>query len=438
MFFRKIEKRLNEYYDDPLKKILVINGARQIGKSYIIRETAKLKFVNYIEINLKADYDGPKLFEKISKTRDFYLQLSALYGNKLGNESNTIIFLDEIQVYPHLLTLLKALFAEHRYRYIASGSLLGITLKHTFIPMGSIEEVNMYPMDFEEYLYACNVGKDVVDYLRECFEKVEPISEGIHKLVLERFKEYLICGGLPDSVKAMVEEDNVLKTRENQETTLKYYKDDASQYDNEHSLKIRRIYDLMPSYMENKVKRIKITQIEGKKDYDLLKYQDEFDYLINSGCALNVKAISNPCFPLIESASKNLIKLYYNDVGILTNILYKNNIGAVLNNDKGINLGSVYETVAAIELKAHGHELYYFDSKKVGEVDFLINDYDNLSVLPIEIKSGKDTYEYRAIPKLVDKNGNYKLNKGYIFSNKNECIKENDLVKYPIYLIMFV
>ena len=102
------------------------------------------------------------------------------------------------------------------------------------------------------------------------------------------------------------------------------------------------------------------------------------------------------------------------------------------------NLGSVYETVAAIELKAHGHELYYFDSKKVGEVDFLINDYDNLSVLPIEIKSGKDTYEYRAIPKLVDKNGNYKLNKGYIFSNKNECIKENNLVKYPIYLIMFV
>ena len=150
-------------------------------------------------------------------------------------------------------------------------------------------------------------------------------------------------------------------------------------------------------------------QIENKEDANLKKYEDEFDYLINSGCALGVKAISNPTFPLIESSSKNLIKLYFNDIGILTNILYKNNINAILN-DTGLNLGSVYETFAAMELIAHGHELYYFDSKKVGEVDFLLNDYDNLSVLPIEIKSSKTSYEFRAIPKLVDKNNNYKLN----------------------------
>ena len=160
--------------------------------------------------------------------------------------------------------------------------------------------------------------------------------------------------------------------------------------------------------------------------------------MINSGCALGVKAVSDPRFPLIESSSKNLIKLYFNDVGILTNILYKNNINAILNCDKGVNLGSVYETVVAMELIAHGHELFYFDSKKVGEVDFLINDYDNLSILPIEIKSGKDTYEFRAIPKLVNKDGNYKLKKGYIFTNKNICINENDLYTYPIYMIMFV
>lgn len=437
MFYRKIEKRLVEYYKDINAKIVVINGARQIGKSFIIRETAKKYFPNYIEINLKSDFDGDQIYKNVKKPKDLYLQLSALFGDKLHNIKDTIFF-DEIQVYPHLLTMLKDLKLENRYRYIASGSLLGVTLKHTFIPMGSIEEIKMYPMDFEEFLYANNVGKDVIEYLRECFNKVEPVSDGIHKIVFERFKEYLITGGLPDSIKELVLNNNVSKVRENQALTYNYYKDDASQYDQEHLLKIRRIYDLIPSYMENKVKRIKFKQIENIEDSNLLKYKDEFDYLINSDCALGVKAVSDPRFPLIESSSKNLIKLYFNDVGILTNILYKNNIAAILNTDRGLNIGSVYETVAAMELIAHGHELYYFDSKKVGEVDFLINDYDNLSILPIEIKSGKDGYEFRAIPKLVNKDGNYKLNKGYIFTNQNICKKENELYTFPIYLIMFV
>lgn len=438
MFYRKIEEKLKQYYNSTDSKIIVINGARQIGKSFIIRETAKKHFKHYVEINLKEDFDGDKLFENVKKTKDFYLQVSALYGNNINDYNDTIIFLDEIQVYPHLLTLLKALKQENKYRYIASGSLLGITLKHTFIPMGSIEEVKMYPMDFEEFLYANNVGKDVIEYLKDCFNNIKPVSDGIHKIMLERFKEYLICGGLPDSVKAMVLENNIFKTKENQNQTYEYYKDDASQYDEKHSLKIRRIYDIMPSYMGNKVKRIKFKQIENYEDSNLLKYEDEFDYLINSGCALGVKAIANPKFPLIESSSKNLIKLYFNDVGILSNVLYKNNITAILNNDKGINLGSIYETAVAMELIAHNHELYYFDSKKVGEVDFLVNDYDNLSVLPIEIKSGKSTYGYRAIPKLIDKNGNYKLKKGYIFSNNNVVKREEDLYTFPIYLIMFI
>lgn len=438
MFHRKIENKLFEYYSDPNAKIIVIDGARQIGKSFIVRETASKHFSNYIEINLKSDFEGDQIFSNVKKTKDFYLQVSALYGDKLNTIEDTIIFLDEIQVYPHLLTMLKDLKLENRYRFIASGSLLGVTLQHTFIPMGSIEEVKMYPMDFEEFLYANKVGKDVIDYLKDCYKNLEEVSDGIHKIILEKFREYLITGGLPDSVTEFVINKNVFKTRENQSLTYTYYKDDASKYDKEHALKIRRIYDLMPSYMENKVKRIQFKQIENISDSNLLKYQDEFDYLLNSGCALGVKAISNPKFPLIESSSKNLIKLYFNDVGILSNILFKNNISAILNQDKGLNLGSIYETVSAMELIAHGHELYYFDSKKVGEVDFLINDYDNLSVLPIEIKSGKDKYEFRAIPKLVNKEGNYKLNKGYIFTNQNICKREDDLYIFPIYMIMFV
>lgn len=436
MFYRKIEEKINDYYLDKDAKILVIDGARQIGKSFIIRETGKRFFKHFIEINLKDDWEGNRFFENIRTIEDFYLQVSALYGNDLGNVSNTMIFLDEIQSYPHLLTMLKPLKADARYRYICSGSLLGITLQHTFIPMGSIDEVKMFPMDFEEFLLASNVGKDVISYLRNCFVERIPPAEGIHKTILGLFKRYLLSGGLPDSVKAFVEAKNVYEMRENQTLTYRYYSDDAAKYDKEHSLKIRRIYDYLPSYMENKVKRIQFNKIEGASKASMGRYQDEFDYLISSGCVLDAKAVSNPVFPLCQSTSKNLIKLYYNDVGLLTNILYKNNIDALLNKDRGVNLGSVYETVCAMELSAHGHELYYFDSKKVGEVDFLLNDYENTSILPIEIKSGNDQNNFRAIPKLVKEP--YNLRQGYIFGNENIIEEKSNLITFPIYMIMFV
>ena len=436
MFYRKIEERINRYYADKNAKILVIDGARQIGKSFIIRETGKKFFKHFVEINLKDDSEGDKLFESVRTTEDFYLQVSALYGNNLGDVSDTMIFLDEIQVYPHLLTMLKPLRADARYRYICSGSLLGITLQHTFIPMGSIDEVKMFPMDFEEFLLANNVGKDVISYLRKCFADQTPPSEGIHKTILGLFKRYLLSGGLPDSVKAFVEAKNVYTMRENQALTYKYYSDDAAKYDKEHSLKISRIYDYLSSYMKNKVRRIQFKKIENRPKATMGRYQDEFDYLLSSGCVLGAKAISNPVFPLCESASKNLIKLYYNDVGLLTNLLYKNNIDAVLNKDSGVNLGSVYETACAMELSAHGHDLYYFDSKKVGGVDFLINDYENTSILPIEIKSGNDQNNFRAIPKLVKEP--YNLQKGYIFGNENGISSKSNLVTFPIYMIMFL
>lgn len=438
MFKRKVEMILNDYYSNLNAKIIIIDGARQIGKSFIIRETASHFFANYIEIDLKSDYEGEQLFKNIRTTKSFYLLVGSLFGDKLNSIDDTIIFLDEIQYYPQLITLLKDLKKENRYRYIASGSLLGVTLKHIFIPMGSIDEVKMYPMDFEEFLWANNVGIEVIEYLRGCFKNKTMVQDAIHKQFLSLFKDYLICGGLPDAVIEYVINKNVFKTREVHSQTFNYYKDDCSRYDLEHKLKISKVYDLLISNMSNKVKRVMFKRIENKNDSNLEKYEEEFDYLVASGIANQTYAVSNPVFPLNESTSKNLVKLYYNDVGILTNLLYKNNIKAILENDKGINLGSVYETVCAMELIAHGHKLFYFDSKKVGEVDFLINDYDNLSVLPIEIKSGKDQNNFRAIPKLVAENGNYKIPYGYVFGNKNVFELKDNLIILPIYLIMFL
>ena len=438
MFKRKIEHVIEEHFSSKSDKILVIDGARQIGKTFIIRYVCQKLFPNYIEINLKDDFENKKEFDKVRNIDSFYLYISSLHGDKLGNKEDTLIFLDEIQVYPHLLTMLKPLRTDNRYTYIVSGSLLGITLKHTFIPMGSITEQKMYPMDFEEFLWANGVGNDAIEHLKTSFINKTPIEVGVHNVVLDLFKKYLLCGGLPDAVKEFVINKNIFKMRRVHQETLEYYKDDCSQYDEEHKLKIRRIYDSMPSYMQNKVKRIQASKIEGIKKSTMEKYADEFDYLISSGISLGVNAVSNPIFPLVESSSKNLIKLYYNDVGLLTNILYKNNISAVMNDESGVNLGSVYETVVAQELIAHGHELFYFDSKKVGEVDYLLNDYNNLTVLPVEVKSGDDSHNFRAIPKLVDQNGNYKLKYGYILSNENKIYGKDSLIYLPIYLVMFI
>ena len=438
MFERKIESELYKYYEaKDNTKILIVYGARQIGKSYIIRETAKTSFKHYAEIDLKDDFETEKRFANIKTTKDFYLLVGSMFAG-LNNSEDTIIFLDEIQYYPHLMTMLKPLYKENKYRYIVSGSLLGITLRHSFIPMGSITEKRMFPMDFEEFLWANNYGKDVISYLKDCFSNLKPINESIHQITLRLFQDYLLSGGLPDAVIQYVNNRNVSEMRRVHSEIYGFYNDDCSKYDEEHKLKIKRIYNLLSSNMANKVKRIQFKKIEDKDDSNLEKYEDEFDYLFDSGISLPSRAVSNPVFPLTESRSKNLLKVYYNDVGILTNILYRNNIDAVLNKDKGINLGSVYETAAAMELIAHGHELYYFDSKKVGEVDFLINDYNNLRVLPVEIKSGNDQTNFRAIPKLVDPDGNYNIPLGFVFGNKNVVKKENNLVTLPIYLIMFL
>ena len=436
--YRKISNYIEEYLTGNEEKILCIDGARQVGKSYIIRELAQKHFENYIEINMADDKVGDKLFANVRTVESFYIEVSVIAGDKLKDRDNTIIFIDEIQEYPELLTLLKPLRIDNKYKYICSGSELGITLsKTTLTPMGSIIEKKMYPMDFEEFLIANSVGELVINHMRKCFEEGILLDEALHNKILYLFKTYLYVGGMPDAVKSFVETKNVSKIREIQKDIINFYSEDASKYDKNHKLVIKRIYDMIPSNIENKVKRIQYKKIENIDDVRYTKYVDEFEYLISSGIALDAKAVSEPKFPLVQSSSKNLIKLYMNDVGLLTSVLYKNNINAILDDETGVNLGAVYETVVAEELKAHNHELYYYDRKKVGEVDYLIDNYDALNVLPVEIKSGKDYKNFRALPKII-LDPNYRMTKGYVFSNEREIKKEDKIIYYPIYFIMFI
>ena len=439
MLYRKIARRIEEYLSSDSKQLLLIDGARQTGKSYIVRWVGQRMFPNYIEINMEEDRLGDRVFAQARTVSDFYLALSIVAGDRMKDKRSTLVFIDEIQAYDHLLTLVKFLMADGRFTYIASGSQLGVALKNTqSVPLGSIRMERMYPMDFEEFMLANGVGGELIGAMRERFRKQEAMPEVLHNKLMDLFRKYLLVGGLPAAVDSFVKNSNVVEFRRIQKDVHDLYAVDASKYEEENGrkLKVRRIFEMIPSNLENKKKRVIIKDIENKSWKRSENYQDEFEYLISAGVALEVKAVSTPSYPLAANSGKNLLKLYLNDVGLLSGIYFKNNIRAIMSDEGSINLGSVYETVVAQELRAHGHELFYYDNKKNGEVDFLIDDADNLSNIPIEVKSGKDYTVHSALNKFLSVK-DYNIKRAYVLSNSRDVVTKDGVTYLPVYYVMF-
>ena len=436
VFRRKIENRIIRYFNDAEAPILVIEGARQVGKSFIIRSLCKKHYSHFVEINLMNDKENERIFENISDANDFFMVVQSISGQKLGDCGDTIIFLDEIQEYPYLLTMLKSLKNENRYRIIVSGSLLGVTLtKTSSIPIGSIEIVRMYPMDFEEFLWANGIDDRLISEIKKSVTDRTQISDGVHKRLLKLFKYYLICGGLPYCVGLFIGENDIVRLRDAQLNIYALYGDDASKYDRENKLHTKAIFDIIPSTIENKRKRMFVKDIDGSKSR-FSDYEEDFDVLVNSGIVLEVKCCANPAFRLLESAKRNLLKLYFADVGLLTAVLFRYNVSPILNDDVKVNLGNVYECAAAMQLAANGHELFYADDKKIGEIDFLIDDYNSLSVKAIEIKSGKDFRKHNALDNVMKKYEG--ISDGIVLSGNGNIESVGKMTYLPIYALMFI
>ena len=440
MLYRKIASKIESFLKSEKKRMLVVSGARQVGKSYIIREVGMRLYSNFIEVNMEEDKQSNRLFENARTVEDFMIALSTIAGAKMKDSEKTLVFIDEIQAYSHLLTLAKFLVEDGRFTYIASGSQLGIALKTTqSIPIGSIELLSMYPLDFEEFLIANGVGELLINEMRRKFEAKEALNESLHMKVMDYFRKYLLVGGMPSAVNTYLSEHNMVSVRNIRRDISLLYKNEEKKYESEslRKLKIQRIYDMVPSNLEKVKKRIVAKDIELKKGKRMADYQDEFEYLISSGITLEVQAISKPSYPLVENSGKNLLKLYMSDIGLLTGILYHNDVLPIMNDKCGVNLGSVYENVVAQELKAHGFKLYYYDNKKNGEVDFLIDSVDLMSVLPIEVKSGKDYYIHTALNNLL-KVDEYKISNGIVFSNEEKVYNNGNVIYMPIYYVMFL
>ncbi len=414
MISRKIEAELQNFLTDENRKALLITGARQVGKTFIIREFGHQHFRSFVELNFIEKPEAKALFENARDSKDILLRLSLLAdGDLIPGE--TLIFLDEVQECKEIVTAIKFLVEEGSYRYILSGSLLGVELKDIrSVPVGYMDIAEMYPLDFEEFVLANKVSPHVMTALKEAFEAKTPVDSVVHEKMMELFRLYLIVGGMPAAVQQYLETNNLREVLRVQQSIVTLYKKDIARYDPDNKLYIEDIFNLIPSELNAKNKRFILKSLN--ENFRFSKFSNSFLWLKEAGVALPTFCVDEPVAPLLLSKSKNLFKLFIADVGLLASMYMDGIQLKILNREKDINFGSVYENVAAQELKAHGFDLYYFNSKKQGELDFLVEHQGD--VLPIEIKSGKDYMKHAALSNVMA-NEDYAIPAAYVFHNGN-------------------
>lgn len=432
MLKRKISDYLESYFTPNRREALLITGARQVGKSYAIREFGKSHYSSFIEINLLEDSIARTSISKASNSKDLLLRISAIASQPLI-KGKTLIFFDEVQVVPEIVTAIKFLVEEGSYQYVLSGSLLGIGLKGiSSMPVGYLTVKEMYPLNLEEFYRACGISDNIFSVLEEAFKAEREIDSIIHRKLMELFRLYLIVGGMPAVVQTYLDTNDIKKVVNKQREILSMYVEDISQYDINNKLYIKDIFNLIPAELNNPNKRFILKNLNENTKFSRL--EDSFIWIREAGVAIGVYNIEEPKLPLELAKLRNLFKLFSNDVGLLA-CQYADGIQLrILNNDIDINYGSIYENAVAEELYSHGLKLYYFNSKKQGELDFVIKLDDK--ILPIEVKSGKNYLRHNALKNVIE-NKDYEIEKAYVLYNEN-IKRVGNIVYLPIYLMMFI
>lgn len=432
MLKRKIEKDIMHWIDSS-DKALLIYGVRQAGKTFIVRECLKAAGCDYVEFNLIRQPEIVGILDGATSVDDLILKLS-LYSDKRIVPGKTFFFFDEIQKYKEIVTKIKFLVDDKRFRYILSGSLLGVEIVNLkSAPVGYLQTINMYPLDFEEFLQIFNVGQPVLDILRKAFTSKTPVDEVIHGKIMEMFNLYLIIGGMPAAVEKYRTTGNIDDVMDEHRAVIEQYKLDFTQYEEENrKLIITHIYELIPAELNEKNKRFMIADIRKGLRYG--RVEDSFTWLWKAGVALGVFNTTEPTVPLMLNEKSSLFKMFLSDVGLLTTIYGKACKLKIVSKEKDVNKGAVYENVVAQELHAHGYSLYYYNSKKKGELDFVVEHAGQ--VLPIEVKSGKDYEKHSALDNVMAAR-EYGIEEAYVFTNDNVKV-DGKLTYFPIYMAMFL
>lgn len=432
MLRRKAEKYINNWIKDP-KRALLVTGARQVGKTFSIRKCLKDSGLSYIEINLIETPEYVKALEQAITVDDLKLNLTALSSVSFVDHE-TILFIDEIQECKDIVTKIKFWVDDGRIRFILSGSLLGIELRDLrSAPVGYLDEYDMYPLDFEEFLIASETKVEVIEYLKDCFEKRKPVSDVINSKIMQHLMRYLVVGGMPAAVNAYVTRGDVREITTIQKNIIRQYRLDFTKYETvDKKLMLGAIYDQIPSQLLKQNKRFNYSDVQQKLRFE--KLESSFLWLKYAGVAIATVNVTEPRLALTQNTKSSLLKLYSADVGLLTCQYGDSFRSKMLFDSDKLNLGGIFENFVAQELNTHGFPSYFYSKHNVGELDFLIE--CRCSVLPIEVKSGKDYYTHSAISK-ISYNSEYDIPEAYVFAHCN--IKEEDKIKYfPIYMCAFI
>lgn len=427
---RKATKQFEDWLRYRTRQALLVTGARQTGKTYLIREFAKQHWDNVIEINFYENAEAARAVSTATSSRELFMRLSAFSDVPLI-PGKTVIFLDEIQECKEAITAIKFLMERGDLDYILSGSMLGVELKGIkSAPVGYLSTVTMFPLDFEEFCWAHGLAPSILEEVRHRFDVCEPIDEFIHGRLTGLFHRYLICGGMPDPVQAFAASDNVGQARALQNAIIDMYRYDISKYAGSQARVVRRIFDLMPSEICRQDKRFIVRDVEGDSHFN--RYDNDFMWLSDANVALPTYSVAEPRYPLKIGLEASKFKLFSSDVGLLTCQCGLDVVRDLVADRPDINFGALYENAVAQELACHGFDLLYFKNRTVGELDFVIQSRGR--VIPIEVKSGKDYARHSALSKAIATK-NYGIERAIVLHEGN--VEKKGVIEYlPAYMAM--
>jgi predicted AAA+ superfamily ATPase len=433
MLKRKAYRWLIDWKRNKTSQGLMVTGARQVGKTFLIREFAAKEYKSFVELNLIDDPTAAATLTAAKDADDLFLRISVLAKSEL-TEDDTLIFIDEVQQAPEIVTAIKFLAERNKYDFILSGSLLGIELKNIkSVPVGYLDIVEMFPLDFEEFAKASGLPQDAWALAMQTCADEKGVPDYLHTELMDMFYRYLIVGGMPRAVSDFMDNNNVQNVRTVQSNIVTLYKEDITKYNESDALIIKDIYDLIPSELNNQNKRFIIGKLDSQARYN--RYRESFVWLAEAGVALPVFNVSEPTYPLKLSQNSNLFKLFMNDVGLLTSTFMTDTSLAILNRDRNLNYGSIFENAVAQELKANGFDLYYYRSKKRGELDFVVQTKPG-NIFPIEVKSGKDYKRHNALSNIMADSAMH-ISTGIVLGDAN--VGRDGKVRYlPIYATQLI
>ncbi|NMM93291.1 ATP-binding protein [Bifidobacterium oedipodis] len=431
MLRRKALERFRFWKEHKTKQALLVTGARQVGKSTLIRAFAEESYDHVVMFDLVDNMRARDSFAQAQSAQDLELRMSVMSDVDMVPGS-TVVIVDEVQECPQIVTFIKYLVDKGNYDFILSGSMLGVALDNIrSIPVGYLTEVRMFPMDFEEFCWANGVPETAFDMLRQCVSQRKPIADYLHNRFADLFKRYLLVGGMPDAVNAFLQSNDIGQVRIIQNDLRRYYREDISKYaPKDRRLVIQNIYDLVPSELLHSGRRFHLGSIEGVKRFT--QVQDEFLWLTNAGVALAQYNIAELAHPFLLSENRNKIKLFYSDVGLLTGAYSKEASRDILDDNPSVNLGSTYENFVVQELAAHGFQTRYYQSKAIGEIDAAIERADG-TVVVFEVKSGRSYKSHAALDNALAST-NCHVDEAYVLYNGN--VEASGSIMYiPVYAV---